>query len=49
MKFTIKYNGQDSKVDPKVHFGPAPPYTDNTVYAIDGGWQDSRNWTGEFP
>ena len=49
VKFTIKYNRpMSSAIDPKVHFGPAPPYTDNTVFAIDGGWQNSTDWTGEF-
>ncbi|MCH2294864.1 MAG: IPT/TIG domain-containing protein, partial [SAR324 cluster bacterium] len=49
VKFTLKYNRpMDSNIDPKVHFGPAPPYTDNTVFAVDGGWQNSKEWTGEF-
>ena len=47
--FSIKYNrAMDTNIDPTVHFGPAPPYTDNTVLAVDGGWQSSKEWTGEF-
>ena len=47
--FSIKYNrAMDTSVEPKVHFGPVPPYTDNTVLAVNGGWQSSQEWTGDF-
>ena len=44
--FTVTFNrDMDQDVQPQVSFGPAEPYTD---HMIEGGWTNSRTWTGNF-
>jgi subtilisin family serine protease len=47
--FTVTFNrDMDMAVQPQVSLGPSEPYTDFTIQSLNGGWQNSRTWKGNF-